>query len=511
MKRTALAFLTLAAILGMTSCVPPDTPARREKAIQNLYDKILKTSTGLNGWNYTYHPMILAAWEHKSRGRINSRIEALLESGNDTFQALSAEVSAQAAEGGETLNMDRFGSVISDQAVRDATVSLVREGVPAVHAYARAYMQSIIPGNSELPGQILIQLAKLYAEDPSLLEVPTGETTETDQTRWRDWLHDALAGCGLAGVLTALDFDHQIEDMQKYVEEDFWEGRLSIAYNLRGIQLARSQALEAILREIEPYRKGGKVSGFHDWMYYNLAWSLHDTGGLFPYTEQDRQRIDTFLQEGLETGPLGDGEEAQAIAKAIGKAPSTDEAGRLFGMINRENLPCERKQLAYTGLAAMFLVDLGSWAPDPTSQEWLRNGVMGIVEKGALPCGNGPLFKFYEAVLTGFTKNTGPQYPGSLFSDEQLIKMHETFIGLLPGFKSADDRASALYLLLYGFLQTEFMMRHPELGRYRDTLLQIYDDWSTTTTFENASIGEEDFRSLLQDFRDSLGTNTWAE
>jgi hypothetical protein len=180
-------------------------------------------------------------------------------------------------------------------------------------------------------------------------------------------------------------------------------------------------------------------------------------------------------------------------------------------MINREDLPCERKQLAYEGLAGMFLVDIETWAPDPTSQEWLRNGVLGVVEKGAIPCGNSPLFKFYEAVLTGFTKSTGPDYPGSLFTDEQLIKIHDTFMGLLAGFKSADDRASALYLLTYGFTQPAFMMRHPELGRFRTILLQIYDDWSTSTTFEGSSINEEEFKTLLQDFRDSLGNNTWTE
>jgi hypothetical protein len=76
---------------------------------------------------------------------------------------------------------------------------------------------------------------------------------------------------------------------------------------------------------------------------------------------------------------------------------------------------------------------------------------------------------------------------------------------MLPTFTTADDRGSALYLLVSGLVQSEFMMQHLELRTYRDIYLPIYDDWSTTTTFEDAKITQEQFQQLLQDFRNKLG------
>lgn len=489
-----------------SSCATGSPDEIREKKIIRQYDQLLKKYGGLKNWDYSYHPMIYSVWVWQGKQRIDRESEKLLKDGNSIFQALRNEVRAQSEEGLVNLDRQRFLALIPDEKIRSETDRLImEEQVPAVHAFARAYIEHLLPDKTNLPDQIVVQLANLYKEHPELLEVPVGQPEENENSQWRDWLHDALAGCGLAGILKVFAINRQIEGMQKHVKENFWDGRLSIAYNLRVIQLARAQALEAILRELEPYRKGGKVSKLHDWMYYNLGWSLHTHGGLYPYSKEDLERINQFLEKGLREGPLGDGEEAKTIADALGRAPSLQEAGRLFRIIDDPNLPCERKQLGYIGLARMFQTPVLSWLNDVNSVDWLRERVMHVVELGTLPCGNNPLFKFYEGVLTGFTRTTGKQYPGSLFADNDLIRIHDVFIGFLPSLKTADDRASALYLLRWGLLQPEFMMRHTELGKYREQLLKIYANWVVSTTFEGASISEQDFNLLLQDFRDSLG------
>ena len=473
--------------------------------INSLYEKVLKQYGGLDAWTFSYHPMIYAAWADKGEGRVDKLTELLLRQGNDIFWSLRANVNAQAITGAETLDRGEFLALIPDEAVKKETDNLMtKEGVPALHAFARAYIQKIIPGNPKLPDQILVLLGKLYKDHPDLLEVPVGEPSEDDESRWRDWLGEALAGCGLQGVLSVLTFDRFIDGLQTPIQEKFWDGRLSIAYNLRSIQLAKSQALDPIFQELASDRKGGQVTGLHDWMYYNLAWSLHAGGGLFPYSQSDMDKIDKFIKEGLTAGPMGDGEEAKTIADALGRAPNLQEAGRLSEMVSDSGLPCERRQLGYVGLAKMMATPVETWATDPTSLEWVGARVADLTEIGPLPCGNSPFFGFIEGALSGFTRQAGRQWPGSLFPDSDLVRIHEAFVGFLPQFTSADDRGAALYLLYNGLVQLEFMAKHPELKKYQVVFLNLYEDWSTTTQFENSKLSEDDFKILLQEFKKSL-------
>ena len=394
MRHFLLAIPALILLSIILSCAPgPENPQQADKSIRTIYDRVLKEKGGLDNWKLFYHPMIYAAWEYKGRGRADRATEDLLRKGNTTFWALQDDVAKQSQAGGVTLNRQEFLAIIPDQPVRDETSKLIDSGVPAVHAFARAYIESIIPSHADLPQQILIQLGKLYTGKPELIEVESGEPTENDNTHWRDWLHDTLAGCGLAGVLTIVEFDHQMDDLQKSVDANFWDGRLSIAYNLRSIQLARAQALEPIFRELEPLHQGGQVGGFATWMYYNLAYTLHSEGGLFPYSPDEITKINDLIQQGLVSGPLGDGEEAKTIADSIGQAPSVEEANRLFDLIGNASLPCERHELGYQGLAKMFLEPVETWASDPASQQTLRSGVIAVMEKGILSCGNPPLIK----------------------------------------------------------------------------------------------------------------------
>ena len=44
------------------------------------------------------------------------------------------------------------------------------------------------------------------------------------------------------------------------------------------------------------------------------------------------------------------------------------------------------------------------------------------------------------------------------------------------------------------------MMAHPELSKYRTTFVNLCEDWSKNTSFDNSKISKEDFTTLLEDF-----------
>ena len=55
----------------------------------------------------------------------------------------------------------------------------------------------------------------------------------------------------------------------------------------------------------------------------NLAlnwWSLDGGGDMFPYTEQDRERVHDFFSGALLEGPFGDGEEARVVSETLGQS-----------------------------------------------------------------------------------------------------------------------------------------------------------------------------------------------
>jgi hypothetical protein len=498
-----MSILFLAPSLACRPAAP--TQQQRLAAIQGIHAGTLEEYSE-TGWPYTYHPMIYAAWAYESRGRVDGALESRLRSGNDIFQALRADIAAQAREGAQKLDEDRFLGFIPEEGIRSETSGLMNEEVLGLYAFTRAWTASITAKHPDAPQQIIALLGKAYSGRPDLAEMPIGEQAETENTRWRDWLQMALAACGEPGVRAVLDLDHRLEQLQTLVpDENFWDGRLTHAFILRSIQLARGAALDTILEELAQYRTGGKVTGLHGWMYWNLAWTLEADGGMFPYTENDYKRVDEFLSGGLMEGPLGEGEEAEVIADALARVPSPEQADRFFGMIEDDRLSCERRQVAYLGLQRMLLTPISSWQADREKRNELRERSAQVLERGALACGNGPLLELYSSILTAFTGGFGKAEPGETLTDDQLVRVHEAFVALLPSLKTADERAEAVKLLQWGLAQPDYMMAHPELSKFRDAFIKTHEDWSVSTNFEGSKISREEFERLMDWFRSSLG------
>jgi len=504
--------ITLVLLLG-TSCKPGyETQKDFRSEVQSIYQGLTEQygqydpkDPAASQWTFSYHPMVHAAWIYKSRLGVNRGIEAQLREGNDILWRLDGDLKAQVAEGATGLDGDRFLALIDDDGIRSRTTELMDSGIPSLNAFARAFIEKVAAGSQDLPEMILRLLGKAYAARPEICELPVAEPIEDSDTRWRDWLHISLAATGTPGTTAVIDWDDQIEDLQDLVpDHDFWDGRLSHAYTLRSLQLAKGEALDRILQELARYREGGEVSGFHAWMYWDLGWSVGSDGSMYPYTEEQVARVKEFLIGGLADGPLGEGQEAQVVSDALGRVPSAEFFERLLEVATNLNLPCERRQVGYLGLATMLRAPLARWADGSAGKDEYRRKSVALVEKGGLLCGNVPLLEFYASLMTAFSPSAGTP-PEEKLTDEQMLGIHQAFVELLPDLKTADERALALDLLLWALVQPDFMMRHPELSHYRDIFLGICEDWMETTTFEGSVMTGEDLERLITLFRHTLG------
>jgi hypothetical protein len=504
--------IALVLLLG-TSCKPGyETQKDFRSEVQWIYQGLMEQygqydpkDPAASQWTFSYHPMIHAAWIYKSRLRVSRRIESQLRQGNDILWRLDGDLKAQVAEGATSLDRDRFLALIEDDGIRSRTLELMDSGIPSLNAFARAFIEPVAEGSQDLPEMILRLLGKAYAARPEICELPAAGPIEDADTRWRDWLHISLAASGKAGTSAVIDWDDQIDDLQDLVpDHDFWDGRLSHAYSLRTLQLAKGEAVDRILEELAGYREGGEVAGFHGWMYWDLAWSVGSDGSMYPYSEEQVARVSEFLIGGLTDGPLGEGQEARVVADALGRAPSAGFFDRLVEFATNENLPCERRQVGYLGLATMLRAPLGRWADGSAGKDEYRRKSVAVVEKGGLLCGNVPLLEFYASLMTAFGPSEAAS-PDEKLTDEQMLGIHQAFVELLPELKTADERGLALDLLLWALVQPDFMIHHPELSHYRDIFLGICDDWMETTVFEGSVITGEDLERLITLFRHTLG------
>jgi hypothetical protein len=310
-----------------------------------------------------------------------------------------------------------------------------------------------------------------------------------------------------------IEWDNEIEELQDLVpDQPFWDGKLSQAYTLRSIQLAGAAVADTVLTELGIYREGGEVSGFHRWMYWNLAYTLETGGAMNSYTSEQVARVEEFLTGALMTGPLGHGMEAEVVSDALGRAPSVYFAAGAFNLAGDTEVECDRRKLAYISLSKMFIVPLENWVPDMVTLEDLRAKLVDLLSIGPLACGDTAVLDLYGMGLDNFS----PLYAtidGAAFTDDEMVRLHNSFVELLPELVTADERYNALDLLLWGMAQPEFMMAHPELSYYRENFLTICEDWAVTTTFENSKVTEDDFVRVLNLFRNSLGSSevNWEE
>jgi len=512
MYRALILAAVLILLVSATGCPPREEikPDFRSQ-VQAIYQDLLKkygpydpANPDASTWTYSYHPMIHAAWVWMGKQSVDRDFEKRLKEGAEQFSVLKAFAADQATSGVTESDRDQFLASISDTAVRDATAVLIDDGISPLNAYARAFMSDVLGKWPEAPGMILILLGKAYADRPEICEFPVGSAPVDEDTEWRDWLHMAVAAAGKPGVQEVIDWDDRIEDLQDLVpDQPFWDGRLTHAYTLRSIQLGRGEAYDPIMEALSGYRAGGNVSGLHSWMYWDIAWRAFAGGGMFPYKSEEMDGIDEFIMAGFTQGPMGEGEEAWVIADALGRAPSERFAVQLADALAGD-MTCERKQLGYTALAAMLNTPLSTWLVDKESTGRVRAATVGAIGSGKIECATLDLLSLYRAALNVFVFSAGDKLEPEL-TDEEMVVINGAFMTLAPQLTTADERASALDLLLWGVMQPDFMVVHAEFRRYYQTLVDLHDDWERTTTFENSETTEEDFVRLLRLFRNELG------
>lgn len=500
--------------LLQAACKPREiSPEERIARIKEIHDKLVAEygpyypdSRGEGSWPYNYHPILYAAWEFEGTQDLDSRFEGRIGEGFNAYSALRKDLEAQVAEGKTVVETERFLNLIGDETMKGETKRFMDDGILALHAFARAWVGPVLTEFPDAPSQMLVMLGRNFTGRPEILSRDTA--SDSLSLEWRDWLHIALGACGESGVREVLEFDRGLEDLQQIVPfDDLWAGQMTIALNLRSIQLARAEAIDLLIEDLAPYQAGGKVPGFQTWIYWNLGWTLHDTGGIYPYTGEDWQRVNSFLEDRLLNGPAGEGEEAWVIADALGRLQYRGEAERFLGLIANLDLPCERRKLGYMGLTEIYNAPVLAWETDPSAVEDLRVRSVAALEHGPLDCGNEPLLEFFRGVIFAFSDYTSHD-PEAQLTDEELVRVHRAFMEVLPTLVTADERWLGLSTVIMDLFKPEFNEAHPELSGYRDTLLQIHDDWAQSTDFEGAEVKPEDFQMLLDVLASNLGGNS---
>lgn len=509
MRFTTTLLILLTVVISTIACNPfssrlgnlHDDVERQYIAWVSENGEYIPGDPDISNWPHPYHPIIHFAWVHKGGERVDRELANRLREMNDIYWALDDDLKKQVSEGKTSFDRERFLAIIDDEQLVARTSELIAEGVTAIYAFARAGVESVRTDRNNIPEEILRQLGSLYDSRSDLLDVPVGEPATDDDSQWRDWLHTALAATGESGVKAILDWNSQIESLQDLApDQPFWDGRLTHAMSLRSIQLARRSALDTIFSELGQYRDGGGISDFHKWMYWNLARTTWDSGGMYPYTDDDVNLIVDFLMSGgLENGPTGEGEEAWVIADALGRAPSWQWANALFQEATSNITEQVRRDLCFTAIARMLHMPVKAWLTTTDSALLLKGKVLSQIEDRLL-VSNGELLKLYSGILTAFSADQASFLDCEL-TDDELFRIHDAFIILLPELTIADDRAAALDLLRWGLMQHEFTLWHEDANRYYDPLTEIYYDWILTTTFENSETTAEQFTILLLNLR----------
>jgi hypothetical protein len=463
-------------------------------------------NTGQTSWTHSYHPVIWFAWIFKGDQRTNGNIERRLSELETTYWLLDDDISKQVAEGKTALDRERFLGLIGDETARQRTSELMDSGVQAIYAYARAAVEPLESEFNDLPEQVLRLLGKLYKDRSDLLEVPVGQPAIDDGTKWRDWLHTVLAATGGDGVRAILDWDREIESLQDIApDQPFWSGRLTHAMTLRTLQLARSSALDILISELAPYHAGGQVSGLGKWVYWDLAKTAWETGGMWPYSEEDVKNtiVQFLIVGGILQGPMGDGEEARVAADALGRAPSYEWAIALLQVAEGQTTEQDRRDLCFSTVAQMLHIPINTWLTSPDAAMLLKGKILSLIEDRSL-VNDKELLELYSGIMKAFSKEQASSIGAQLTSDE-LVRIHNAFLEFMPTLTSADDRAIALDFFTWGLMQPDFVAQNEEAQGYFEPLTTIYVDWGTSTTFENSRVTEEEFGILYRYFGRLLG------
>ncbi|MCX6645700.1 MAG: hypothetical protein NTY09_05000 [bacterium] len=458
-----------------------------------------------SSWKLSYHPIIYFAWEYKGNQSVNRNLENQLRELDGTYWTLDQDLTDQVAEGNTSFDRERFLALIEDEQVRERTSTLIDEGVTAIYAYARAAVEPLKNAHPDLPEQVLRLLGKLYETRNDLLEVPTTQPVVDEDTKWRDWLHTVLAATGSDGVWAILDWDKQIENLQIMApDQPFWDGRLTHAMTLRSLQLARSSALGTFVSDLAQYDNGGVVSGLARWMYWDLAKTAWEKGGMFPYTEGDVSAIVDFLiEKGLLNGPMSEGGEARSISDALGRAPSMDWINELFRVAELQTTPQERRDLCYSAIAKMLQSPDLNWLTNSESAGWLKEKILAGLDNRSL-IGNAELLELYAGVLLAFQSETARRLDVELTHDD-LMRIHSDFIAFMRTLTDTDECAAALRLFQWGIMQPDFTSTLEDSTVFFGPLTEIYNDWGQSTTFENSVTSEEEFGIIYRYFGRVLG------
>jgi len=512
-SRIFLPLLLLILSLFLISCpqpIQPDFYASVQKIYLDLLNNDYNPETaGQAAWPYSYHAMLYSAWVFKGRGNVDADFEKKYREGNDLFWELNGEVIRQIDNGAGTLDVGLFLALIHDETLHSRTAELIDGGTSALNAFVRAFVElSASDDEEKIPDyeKILVLLGKLYTAHPELCELPTEEPMSTDDSEWRDFLQKCLAATGDEGMKGLIEWDKQLENLQDLIpDEPFWDGRLTHAFTLRSIQQAGSPAIPLLLAELGNYREGGVVSGFHKWIYWDLAQAAYYGNPIVPLQQDEIETITDFLTAGLAEGPTGKGEEAYVIANSIGLAPSVPYAEKIFDLIENENTECVRRQLGYTALGDMFYSPEKAWLKDPEIKKSFKSRVVNAIADADSSCGQVPLLNFYKGTLLAFYPRLYGAPEDWELNHQDMVRINEAFRRLVPELDTAEERYRALDLLLTRVGQPDFLIFYDKAADYHDFLVGLHDDWQTSTTFEGTEITKDDFDSLLRLFHNQLG------
>ena len=521
MPRIIFIILVILISASVSSCrIAEPTAEERIAEITSFYEGLVEEygpyypdDPGVAGWPYQYHPILYAAWVFEGGKSVNRDLESRLREGFVIYTILQNDLAAQVAESGTNVDKIRSISLIDDLTLKSETEALIDEGIIAPLAFARIWMAPIMEDYPDAPAEMLILLGKIYDGHPELCQRADETSVAGEDVIWRNWLHVAIAACGSEGIRTVLEFDRSLEDLQEIVPfDDLWAGQNSIPYNLRCFQFARAEALDESIEHLGRNRDGGEVGGLDAWLYWNLAWTADSSGGMFLYPEDDYRRVEEFLLDGVMEGPPSKGEEAWIVAERMADFPSPELADVFLDLVEDPEISCERKVIGIWGLIRIYEKPVSGWSIDPDETAEIRTRSVDILSIGPLQCGNEQLLELIAGVASGFSDDSG-QHPEVDLTGEEMVDLHFAFKELLPQLETADERARGLGVASFSLAPPGFLDDKPELSDYRDVLLQVHDEWSESTSFEDSDISESDFGVLLMALRMTLGDeeNPWEE
>jgi hypothetical protein len=504
MKRIPLLIIS-AIFLLVSGCTKPSgniSPTASE-GFEVTAEKILEKYKGVQAeynidqfaeysdsdWTYTYHPYLYAAWIVIGEANPAVLDDESIDAGRETYRKIWNELVLQAQEGKTRFDVNALRNLIDDETLRQETTQLIGEGVLAHYAYVRAWASENVTSEEKL-NDIFRRLGKLYAENPQLLESSDAKNALSEE---RDWYEMLIAGTGDRGVDASINLVKKFDtDTDIGDSVDYWDGSVTHVFLLSSIQAARSEAIEKMETLIDAHYSGDAEDSvsdeFIDWALWDLVWTLHSTGGVYPYSNSDRDNLGRFIDNSIDNGSERLKED---IADAIAKAPHPDELSRLFNLLNDSTLDCAVHSIAYRGLAGIFRNPSELWTNSEDDIPYVKSWCLQFMSDQPLECGSENQMDFMGSSIRAFM-----DIPGG-FSSDELVQAHDDLFAIFDKLESADERFEALMIINFDIVTAEDMLNHPELEKYLDRILALHRKWSETTNFENSEVTEDDFQVLL--------------